>query len=270
MINETKSQTEPEPPIIEFRKASTIIKDHKILDSITLTIQDGENVAIIGPNGSGKSTLIKLITRDYYPYPGPVDPAVKIFGESIWNIFKLRNLLGIVSADLQEICSKWMDGREVILSGFFGGIGLYGQVITPEMEKKTQDVLEFLGVPYLAHKSMKEMSSGEARRILIGRALVHDPKALILDEPTNSLDIHAARKFRDMMRKITRAGKSIILVTHNLADIIPEISRVILIKEGTIYKDGPKEEILTEENLSTLFDMPVKLKKVNDCYYLWG
>jgi len=114
---------------------------------------------------------------------------------------------------------------------------------------------------------MNAMSSGEARRFLIARALVHDPKALILDEPTNSLDLHATYKFTDMIRKITQAGTSLILVTQNPSDIIPEIKRVILMKDGKFYQDGTKESVLTGASISRLFGSSVHIMKKDGYYY---
>jgi iron complex transport system ATP-binding protein len=116
---------------------------------------------------------------------------------------------------------------------------------------------------------MDEMSSGEARRILIGRALVHAPKALVLDEPTSSLDPHATHELRVILRKLAQAGTSIIVVTHHLPDIIPEVDRVILIKKGRILRDGPKRQTLTSESLSELFETPVELLERDGLYQLW-
>jgi iron complex transport system ATP-binding protein len=249
----------------------TILRRGKrILDSLSLVIAQGEHAAIIGPNGSGKSTLIKAIVRDYYPLAETEEPAIKVFGQEIWDVSELRSFLGIVSNDLQQSCAQGLTGRDVILSGFFSSIGLFSNHhVTRTMEAKAQEILAFLEVPHLADRDMAEMSSGEARRILIGRALVHDPRALILDEPTNSLDMHAAHAFRGILRKIARSGKSVILVTHHLQDIIPEMQRVILLKDGKIFKDGPKEIMLTNENLSQVFGIPVDVYRKDEYYYAW-
>jgi iron complex transport system ATP-binding protein len=194
----------------------------------------------------------------------------KIWGRDIWNIFDLRTTLGIVSNDLQYSFERDMSGREMILSGFFSSIGLYRQLITPEMRKKAKEIMEFLEVSSLKDRSLTQMSSGEARRFLIGRALVHDPKALILDEPVNSLDLHALHKFRQILGKLSRSGIGVVLVTHNLSDIIPEISRVILMKEGKFYKDGKKAELLTDQNISKLFNIRLKVKKIKGYYYAFA
>jgi iron complex transport system ATP-binding protein len=160
---------------------------------------------------------------------------------------------------------------DVVLSGFFSSIGIYyNHEVTLKMEVRAREVLKFLEISHLADRLMSELSSGEARRVLIGRALVHNPQALILDEPANSLDLKALHSFRESVRKIAGSGKSVILVTHNLEDIIPEINRVVLIKEGKIFRDGKKEEILTDANLSELFSLPVQVLKKEGYYQAWS
>ncbi|MDD5128741.1 MAG: ATP-binding cassette domain-containing protein [Candidatus Omnitrophica bacterium] len=256
-------------PLLEFNNITVTRDRKKILDSISVKIYPGEHIAILGPNGAGKSSFIKTITREYYPLQAK-DSVFRIWGRDIWNIFDLRTTLGIVSNDLQYSFERDMSGMEMILSGFFSSIGLYRQFITPEMRRKAKEVMEFLEISSIKDRSLTQMSSGEARRFLIGRALVHDPKALILDEPVNSLDLHALHKFRQILGKLSRSGIGVILVTHNLSDIIPEISRVILMKEGKFYKDGAKAGLLTDQNISKLFNMRLKVKRIKGYYYAFA
>jgi len=255
-------------PLLEFQNI-TVIKgeNKKVLDSISLKISQGENIVILGPNGAGKSSLIKIITREYYPIPQTNGCSFKVWGQDTWDVFDLRFFLGIVSNDLQYACARDITGMEMVLSGFFSSIGLFKEHLTAEMKKKADEVIEFLEIGHLRSRKMDQISSGEARRLLIGRALVHDPKALILDEPSNSLDLHALFKFTDILSKIARRGTSIILVTHNLSDIIPEINRVILMKDGKFFKDGPKEVILTHDNITKLFEASVEIKRKDGYYY---
>lgn len=252
--------------LLELKNISVIRDRKKILDSVSIQISPGEHIAILGPNGAGKSSLIKTITREYYPVPRE-GAVFKVWGRDTWNIFDLRSTFGIVSNDLQYSFARDISGTEMILSGFFSSIGLYRQFVTAKMRRKAKEIMAFLEISGLKDRSLMEMSSGEARRFLIGRALAHDPKALILDEPSHSLDLHALHKFRKIIGKIARSGIGIILVTHNLSDIIPEISRVILMKDGGFYKDGPKRELITGRNMSRLFNTGVKVKKIAGYYY---
>jgi iron complex transport system ATP-binding protein len=257
-------------PLLEFKNITVMNGKKKILDSISLTLHEGENIAILGPNGAGKSSFIKTINREYYPLLREQGVIFRVRGRDTWDVFDLRSTFGIVSNDLAYAFSREMTSYEEVLSGFFSSIGLFRHHVTPEMERKTSEILRFLEIQHLAERKMTEMSSGEARRVLIGRALVHNPKTLILDEPTNSLDLHALHTFRTTCRKISRAGTGIILVTHNLHDIIPEITRVILMKDGRFCMDGPKEEILTDKNISELFLVPVRVRKDDGYYYVSG
>jgi iron complex transport system ATP-binding protein len=253
--------------LIEFENVTLLRKDRAALHELSLKICEGEHVAILGPNGSGKSSLIKTITRECYPMQGS---SVKILGRSRWNIFELRPKLGIVSNDWMLACTRDYSGRETILSGFFSSVGIWPHhLVTPEMESRAGAILALLEISHLAGRFMSEMSSGEARRFLIGRALVHSPSAIIFDEPTNSLDFRATHELREVLRKLAAMGTSIILVTHNLADLIPEIERVVLIKEGRIFRDGPKAEVLTSAALSQLFNMPVELVVRDGYFHIW-
>ncbi|MBP2134340.1 iron complex transport system ATP-binding protein [Methanomicrobium sp. W14] len=260
----------PFPPLIDFSGITVMREDNKVLDSLSLIVNSGEHVAILGPNGSGKSTFIRTITRENYPLASPCMKYM-ILGKEVWHVSDLREMLGIVSQDLQFTYTRDTTGRDVILSGFFSSIGLFfHHDVTPDMERKTDEILNFLEISHLQNRPMRKMSTGEARRFLIGRALVHDPKALILDEPTTGLDLHALHTFRTTIRKIACHGTGIIMVTHNLYDIIPEISRVILMKDGKFCNDGPKDEILKSEVIGSLFDVPVRIREENGWYYATG
>jgi iron complex transport system ATP-binding protein len=256
-------------PLIEFHNV-TIARGEKLgLDGVNLSIASGEHIAILGPNGSGKSTLIKAITRELYPLQTHGPSSVRILGREAWNVFELRPHLGIVTNDLMQLCTRNYSTREIVLSGFFSSVGIWpNHVVTPAMEKKTSEVIELLEITSLADRNVDELSSGEARRVLIARALVHAPEALVLDEPTASLDFRAVRELREILRKITAAGTSMILVTHHLEDIIPEIERVVILKDGRIVRDGAKKDVLTSEELSRLFDLPAEVLERSGYYHL--
>ncbi len=253
--------------LIDFQNV-TVMRGMKLaLENVTLRISSGEHVAIIGPNGSGKSTLLKTITRELYPIAREGSVA-RVMEKDRWNVSELRQHMGIVSQDLFRFASHESTGREVVLSGFFSSIGLWPHLhVTPEMEQKTAEVLRRLYVEHVADRLVTEVSSGEACRLMIGRALVHDPEALILDEPSNSLDVRGLQDLRDTIRRLALAGTTIILVTHHLSEIVPEIERVVLIKGGRIFRDGAKEETLRAEVLSDLFEMKVDVAR-RDGYYV--
>jgi iron complex transport system ATP-binding protein len=255
--------------LIEFRNVTVLREGRAALDNVSLSIRTGEHVAILGPNGSGKSTLIKTITRECYPLAEP-DSGVRILGRDRWNIFDLRPLLGVVSNDLMQACTRQISGREAVISGFFGSIGIWpNHHVTAEMEAKTDMALERIDIAHLAGRDVSEMSSGEARRVLIARALVHDPLALVLDEPSTSLDIAATHELRESISRLAASGTSVIVVTHHLPDIIPEVGRVVLLKDGRVYRDGPKEHVLTDSSLSDVFEAPVEVLRRDGYFQMW-
>jgi len=250
----------PSDPLIELCNVSVQRGESVVLDRVSLRIEQGEHVAILGPNGSGKSTLIKLISRDLYPMLEPEPWSLRILGRERWHLFELRNQLGLVSNDWMQMCTRAYSGHAIVLSGFFGSVGVWPyHEVTPEMERKTKEVMELLEISYLAGRNTSEMSSGEARRILIGRALVHDPQALILDEPTTSLDLRATYELREILRKLAAQGISMIMVTHHLPDIIPEMRRAVLFRKGRVFRDGPVQDVLQQGPLEELFGIPLEV-----------
>jgi iron complex transport system ATP-binding protein len=257
------------PALIEFTRVSVMRGQTLALDDISLRIGLGEHVAILGPNACGKSTLIKTITRECYPLLRE-GSAVKILGRERWNVFELRAMLGIVSSDLMASATRDVTGMELVLSGFFSGIGIWPHMkVTRDMRHKAERALGMLEISHLAGRYTEEISSGEARRVLIARALVHEPRALVLDEPTTALDLFAQAELRRILSRLAQAGIGIIMVTHHLSDLIPEIDRVLLMSRGRIAADGAKAEILTAQRLSALFGLPLELAERQGYYNLW-
>src|SRR5277367_610115 len=247
------------PPLIDFRQV-TVWRGNAAapaLNDVSLRINAGEHVCIFGPNGCGKSTLIKTITRECYPVAAP-GSSVEILGKERWDIFQLRNLLGIVSPDLLGSCTSDATGRDVVISGFFSSTRIFPHHNpSAELIERAESALGRVGVGHLADRPLTQMSSGEAKRTLIARALVHNPQTLLFDEPSNTLDIAAQFQLRQTMRDLAQAGIGILLVTHHVSEIIPEIDRVLLLKNGQIVGDGPKSAILSSVRLSELFGVPL-------------
>jgi iron complex transport system ATP-binding protein len=260
-------------PVLELVNASVRKGDATVLHDLTLTIGAGEHTAILGPNGAGKSLLMRLLTHEERALPLPDDASpVRVFGDDQWNVFELRPQLGIVSADLhQRFVAGNSEGRihglTAVLSGFVASQGiLRHSSITPDMRRKASEALKTMGASHLAHRPMNEMSSGEARRVLLARALVTDPRALVLDEPTTGLDVVGRHQFMERVRNIARRGTTLILITHHPEEIIPEIARVILLSLGRIVGDGPKAAMLTSQVLSRAFGGPMVVEQ-RDGYY---
>jgi iron complex transport system ATP-binding protein len=257
------------PALLNLQNVRVMRGERIVLDDFTLVVAADERIAILGPNGCGKSTLVKTITRECYPVVRE-GSRISILGRERWNVFELRTLLGIVSNDLMAWCNPHSVGLDIVLSGFFSSSHIFpNHLVAPEQRQLAETVLAQLEVPHLADRPVCAMSSGEARRILIARALVHQPRALLFDEPSNSLDFYARHSLRQTMSLLANSGIGIILVTHDLADIVPEINRVVLMSKGRIVADGGKEEMLQPEPLSKLFGMKVEIGRQDGYYHLW-
>ena len=263
-------------PVLELVDASVKKGDATVLHGLTLKISTGEHTAILGPNGAGKSVLVRLLTHEEraLPLTGDLSP-VRVFSDDNWNVFELRSQLGIVSADLhQRFVSGNSEGRitglAAVLSGFIASQGILRySTFTDDMRRRANEALDKMGAGHLARRLMNEMSSGEARRVLLARALVTNPRALVLDEPTTGLDVVGRHRFMERVRGIARDGTTLILITHHVEEIIPEIGRVILLRSGRIAGDGAKRDMLTERHLSETFDGRMTVEHV-DGYYCAG
>jgi iron complex transport system ATP-binding protein len=254
--------------IVEMRNVRAWRGSTLALQDLTFTLARGEHTAVLGPNGSGKSTLLRLLTREVLPEHR--QPSVlRLFGRERWDVWELRSRLGIVSHDLQVEYSPGATGLNVVLSGFRSTPGIWsGQRFEAEEERRARRLLERLELLGLAEERYSTMSTGEQRRLLLARALVHDPEVLVLDEPTSGLDPKACFQYLEIVRALAREGKTIILVTHHVHEIPPEVRRAILLKGGRVVADGPKEGLLTSERLSELFDTRLEVVRANGYYQL--
>ncbi|MGA7885588.1 MAG: ABC transporter ATP-binding protein [Acidobacteriaceae bacterium] len=258
-----------EADFLLMRNVNVARGDNVVLHEISLRLATGEHVAILGPNGCGKSTLIKTITCQCYPIVTP-ETELLLLGRKRWDVSQLRSHLGVVSAELPGERTPVTSGLDAVIAGFFSASTLWPNLhVTPEMRVHAQEALHLMMAEHLAGKLVGEMSAGEQRRIMIARALVHQPEMLLLDEPSNALDLAAQRELREALRRVARQGVGIVMVTHHLADIIPEIDRVILMREGRIFADGPKRELITAETLRALFGVEVSLVEHEGSWHSW-
>src|ERR1022692_571707 len=263
-----------ETRFLELRHVNVARGDRVVLHDIDLTIRAGEHVAILGPNGCGKSTLILAMTCQIYPIFAP-GMSVRIFGRERWDLTQLRKHFGVVGAglmgsDLPGERTAVTTGLDAVVAGFFSASTLWPNLqVTTEMREPAREALKRMEALHLADRLVGEMSAGEKRRILIARALVHRPMQLLLDEPSNALDMAAQRELRETLRRLAAEGTGLVLVTHHLGDSLPEIERVILMRDGRIVGDGPRGDLLTEARLTELFRAPVRIGRDEELLHSW-
>jgi iron complex transport system ATP-binding protein len=251
------------PPLLDIDSVTAFRGATKVFDGFSLRIDEGCSTAIVGPNGAGKSTLLKLVSGEVRPVHTE-DSHIRILGRDTWNVWDLRSQLGIVSHDMQHEYLASALGINVVLSGFCSSVDTWPhQVFSDEERQKADEIMETLGIGALRRRAFGTMSTGEQRRFLLGRALVSGPRALLFDEPTSGLDLRTSFLYRELLGELIRGGTTVLLVTHHLHEIPPEIRRVVLLKDGAIAADGPREDVLTSEKLSALFDYPLHAVSYN-------
>ncbi|MDH3351653.1 MAG: ATP-binding cassette domain-containing protein [Gammaproteobacteria bacterium] len=258
-----------EPPLIEIHNATIWRGTTRVFQNLSLSIAQHERVAILGPNGSGKTTLLKTINRELYPVVAE-DSWIRILGRDQWNVWDLRKHIGLISHDLHDRYTPTTTALEVVVSGFFSSIGVHGvlaQRISKQQVAKAQNILDLLGIGALGHTSLNAMSTGQQRRCLLGRALVHEPQTLILDEPAAGLDFAASFDYLQRIRNLSNSGHNIVLVTHHLNEIPPEVERVVVLKGGEVVADGDKAAVLSGEFLSSVYETHIRVAQL-DGYYL--
>jgi iron complex transport system ATP-binding protein len=248
---------------LNIRNADIFRGTNKVLEHLNLEVESGASTAVIGPNGAGKTTLLKVLAREIYPAAG----SVKIYGKERWNVWDLRKRLGIVSSDLQQNYSPTACGFSVVISGFYSSVDTFGhQSFSSEQLETARIVSRELEIDQLSETPFSQMSTGEQRRHLLARALVNNPSTLVLDEPTAGLDLAAQHRYMNRIQQLIRKGKTIVLVTHHVHEIPPEIENIVLLKDGKVIQSGPKVSTLTSQNLSRLFDVPLIVVSENGFY----
>lgn len=259
-----------QPPFLQVRDAVVRRAGKDILAIDQLTIEEGESICLLGPNGAGKSTFIHLITREALPLHRDTPP-VLFRGQERPVLQEVRAAMGIVSPSMQEQITVHLPALEVVIGGLYGVLGMPRRIeVTPADRQRALNTMEQLGIASLADRDIMTLSTGQARRVLIARALVSNPSAIIFDEPCTGLDPEGMFYVRQCMRAVVQSGRAVLLVTHYPEDIIPEIQRLLLVKEGRIIADGPKRQLLTDSAMSSLFDIPLQVHKEGEYCSLFG
>lgn len=255
-------------PLVELRDAHVRRAGREILAVDRFALAEGESVALLGPNGSGKSTFIGLITREILPLHRD-EPPVLFRGSARETLADIKRAMGVVSSTMQDQIRVHLPALDIVAGGLFGSLGVPMRVsVTDEHRARAREAMAAVGVEDLADRDILTLSTGQARRVLIARALVHEPDVLIFDEPCTGLDPAGMYYVRETMGELARSGRAVLLVTHYPEDIVPEIGRLLLVRDGRLIADGPKDELLTSETMTALFDVPLEVVRTRDRYSL--
>src|SRR5687768_14585486 len=262
-------------PVLELRNATLVRGRTRVFENLSLIVEPRQHTAVLGPNGAGKSSLIRMLTLDDRPRATDNGtPPLRLFGRSSWDLSALRARLGVVTGDLDAgfglgTSGGRVRGLDVALSGLLGSHGVFSHhEVTDAMRDLARAALERVAAAHLAQRPLNELSAGERRRVLIARALITKPEALVLDEPTAGLDPVARHRFMESIRRLAREGTTLIIVTHHIDEIIPEIGRVVLLREGRVVFDGPTEQGLTSERLGQVFGGSVLVEQSRGYFHV--
>lgn len=258
------------PPLFQIHDAEVVRGSRTILRIEDFSLRAGEHVALLGPNGAGKSTFIQLLTREVFPLYRE-EPPVRFRGAARPLLSDIRQTLGVVSSTMHDQVRVHLPALDIVVGGIFGTLGAPMRAeVTDAHRAAARGALERLGIGELAAQDIMTMSTGQVRRVLVARELVRDPQVLVFDEPCTGLDPEGMYHVRDTMRTLADEGRSIVLVTHYPEDIIPAIDRVLLIKDAAIFADGKKPELLRDDVLTRLFDVPLAVGECDGWYSLRG
>jgi iron complex transport system ATP-binding protein len=255
------------PPVLRLDSVSVRGQDVDVLRDVSWSIARGEHWALLGANGSGKTTLLNTLTAYVHPTRGTVDVLGHRFGRYDWR--ELRKRIGIVSSSLHARIHGSEDALRTVLSGKAAMLGHWGEETEPEL-LRARELLGVVEVSHVADRRWEVLSQGERQRVLIARALMPDPPLLVLDEPCAGLDPLAREKFLSLVNRLAsqKQAATSILVTHHIEEIVPAISHVLVLKEGSVLASGPKERVLSSEVLSEGFGHPVDVRRRGDRYEL--
>jgi|JI8StandDraft_1071087.scaffolds.fasta_scaffold01134_12 iron complex transport system ATP-binding protein len=258
------------PEVIRFEEVTLFRKESTIINNVTFSIQEGQSVAVLGRNGAGKTTLINILFGYLWPSTGKVF----VFGEEYGTtpLAPLQSRMGFLQSSHQDLLlQKSLTALEVIITGIHKTLGLY-RAVTPSDQSIALLQLRSLNLEQKADQRYSTLSSGEKTQILLLRAVASGIGLLVLDEPTAALDFTARYNFERSIRKLKLENPTLtrILITHRIEEIPEDFESVMLLKQGKIISFGNKSQVLTNENLSSLYDLPLEVQKINQRFFLSG
>jgi iron complex transport system ATP-binding protein len=245
------------------RGATTLVHD------VDWTVELDERWVVLGPNGAGKTTLLRLAAAELHPTTG----IVHVLGERLGrvNVFELRTRIGLTSAALGQRVPDDEQVRDVVVSAGWGVLGRWRERYDAADTDRADDLLAMMGVRGLADRPFGTLSEGERKRTLIARALMTDPELILFDEPAAGLDLGGRE---DLVARLAALAAdpdapASVLVTHHVEEIPVGYSHALLLREGGVVAAGLLDDVLTDENLSATFGLPLAVQKRRGRYTAW-
>ena len=242
---------------LDAKNTTAYKKDYKVIKNLSIKLFDNERIIILGPNGAGKSAIVDLINRNIYPIVKK-DSYFRIFNEELIDIWKVRKYISTVNNEIKLRINKHLKVRDILLSGLYGK---FCKINDPKIEDliKLKELIEKMLLNDIADKKFGHLSDGEKQISIIARAIINDPKVLILDEPSVNLDLKSRIFLIKKIQDLSKLGISILCITHDISLITRDYNRLIFLKDRKIIRDGKPSELMRNENINQLFDIDIKL-----------
>tara|TARA_B100000678_G_scaffold262939_1_gene245446 strand:- start:281 stop:1063 length:783 start_codon:yes stop_codon:yes gene_type:complete len=242
---------------LDIKNTTAYKNDYKVIKNLSIKLFDKERIIILGPNGAGKSAIVDLINRNIYPIVKK-DSYFRIFNDELIDIWKVRKYISTVNNEIKLRINKHLKVRDILLSGLYGK---FCKINNPKIEDliKVKELIEKMLLNDIADKKFGYLSDGEKQISIIARAIINNPKVLILDEPSVNIDLKSRIFLIKKIQDLSQLGISILCITHDISIITKDYNRVIFLKDREIIRDGKPSELMTNKNINQLFDIDIKL-----------
>lgn len=246
-----------------------------ILDGLTCQIKRGQCAAILGPNGCGKTTFTRCLSGTMFATQGRLTVLDQTIGQT--NILAMRKRIGLVNPTTDNgfahvtgaVVDAALSTTQAVCTGYFASVGLYERP-TDEQVEHARQLLRTVGLAHRLDHKLGKLSTGEQRRALVARALVHKPELLILDEPTAGLDLRAREQILATIEQLLGHpdAPAVLMITHHVEELSPQTSQVLLMKDGKFVATGEPDQVINPETLSDVYGCKVYVKKSNGRFWL--
>ena len=232
-------------------------KGFAVIKNLTLKFFQNERIIILGPNGSGKSSIVDLINRNIYPLIKK-ESYFKIFNEELIDIWKIRKYISTVNNEIKSRINNELKVKDILISGLYGKFCKINNPLKKDLIK-ANELIEKMHLNNISNKSFDYLSDGEQQIAIIARAIINNPKVLILDEPSVNIDLKSKIFLIETINNLSKLGICILCITHDISMITKDYNRVIFLKDRKIIRDGKPNELMNSENINQLFDIKIKL-----------